>query len=220
MNTENAAAALNAEYSAKIIDAQLSMDARRDAAFVDIPFVICGEELRPMNLRHFLLLIAARNAHVAGVVRPTDLRESVTFWAAHNVQLMWIVSPEFSRDERAKKRFMRRVGKLSFDEVGRGLQEYLEETFADAPRGKRPAIGENNQADLGDASFAAFLTHRIASGYHWDYERIHSLPLKVLFQLLRVLVVEDALKNGKHPPASGNEVDGLWAEYLLRNNEL
>lgn len=209
--------AIAAEFAAKIEAAAHRVGARRDCAWLAVPFPICGVDLREMTLRDYLTLILSGNAHVTAQPVPADPLEAAGFWAAHDVQLLWLLSPDFRPgDLKARARFISRAAGFSASAVREGLTAYLAETFADARRGGAGA--DPKQADPLKVSFVACYVHRLASAYGWRVEEIQSLPLKQLFQLVRLCEVDAAYKAGKQPPLAPDETDHLWAQYLAALN--
>lgn len=215
-------AAIEAEYAERIAAASAAEIRRRDAAFIDVPFLVAGAELiRPMCLPDYLVLIEAGNAHVCGLTpAPAATTAQVEqFWALHNAQFMWVLSPEFSRAPGALDAYLKRTGRLSFLRVCEDLGEYLRDTFADAPR---PAVtvGGAPQASPLRFSFAAVWYHRLGARLHWSRSEIRATPLRELFQLLRAIDVFEAFERGKRVTPLGDEVDRLWGEMLARINAL
>jgi len=205
------------EFTAKIEAARLETQARRDGAFVDIPFLASGIPIRQMCLPDFLALIAIGNAHVTGLQPPAEATASdcTQFWALHNAQLAWLLSPDFSPDASPRDAFLKNLGRRDHVEFSMHIAEYLRDTFADAPTPSR-AVGGAPQADPFRVSFAARWYHRIATAYGWSRTEIRATPLRELFQLLRTIDAYDALKAGQFPGGATDETDRLWAEYLQK----
>lgn len=213
---------LDAEYREKIAAAETAIKSRREAAFIDVPFLLCGLTIRPMCLPDYLALIVCGNAHVNGLQPSPESspEDCAQFWAVHNAQFVWALSPEFAPDNQAGfKAVMKQLGRKSHQAVCAELDEYLQDTFADAPTPSR-AVGGAEQADPFRVSFAATWYHRIASAYGWSRAEIRSTPLRELFQLLRVIAASDALKHGSFPGGVADETDRLWAEYLQKQTAL
>lgn len=208
---------LQAEFAAKIEAAAAQVAARRDCAWLPVPFPVSGVELREMTLRDYLTLVLAGNAHVTAQPVPTDPIEADRFWAAHDVQLLWLLSPGFIPNHaRARDKFIAQAAGFAAAAVREGIAAYLAETFADARRGRAGA--DPTQADPLKVSFVACYVHRLATAYGWTVGEIQSLPLKQLFQLVRLCEVDAAYKAGKQPPLAPDETDHLWAEYLAALN--
>jgi hypothetical protein len=214
----SAAEQLQAEFSAKIAQATATAAARRDAAWLCAPWDICGLTLRDLNLRDYLTLIVAGNAYVAPAQPPEDEAGQLRFWAAHNAQFLWLLSPDYRvNDTRALNRFINKIADLKFEAIMAGIHAYLAETFADTRRGAG-AGPDPTQADPLRVSFFSCYVHRLASAYGWPISEIEKLPLKQVFQLIRLLDAEAAYKAGKQPAALVDETDELWAQYLARLN--
>lgn len=213
---------IKAEYAAKIAAAEAEAARRRDAAFIDIPFMVAGREpIRAMCLPDYLLLIESGNAHVCGLQPAPESSEEQAeqFWAVHNAQFMWVLSPEFSRVESARQRFLNRVGALPFFRVCEDLAEYLRESFSDAPRPARVTNAAPQASPL-RVSFAAVWYYRLGSRLHWSRAEIRATPLRELFQLLRTIDAFESLERGRKVIPMGDETDHLWGEMLDRINAL
>lgn len=173
-----------------------------------------------MCIPDFLALIAAGNAHVTGEL-PPEGEDLAAYWAVHNAHFMWVLSPGFSTKKADRDRFISRLAGLSFDQVCADLDDYIRETFADAPRARQSADGEaSKRASPVRVSFAAFWIYRLASRMHWSREEILSMPLRQIFQFLRIVDADDAIAAGKSPVRLSDEVDHLWGEYLAKLNAL
>lgn len=208
-------------YQERIADAAARDAARRSAeemrrtsAFIDAPFDVCGIRLRPMTIPDYVALIVAGNAHVTSVPQPEDQRSAMKMWGLHNMALLWFMSEDFRANApKEREAFTIAHADISFDEAARGIGEYMQETFADAPRPS--GEGASNAADPIGAAFPAHWQHKIAACYGWSREEIRAMPLKELFQYLRLIDADTAAKNGKQirTPLDG-EVDRLWSEML------
>lgn len=221
--TAEAIAAIQNDYAGKIETATAAERDRRDAALIDVPFLVCGIPLRAMTLPDYLALIAAGNAHVSDVQVPREDGKIRPFWAAHNAQLIWLLSPEFvANNEKARDRFViKTVARLDFVELCEGISEYLREMFADAPRGRPREDGEPVPHDAYGVSFGVHWIARIVKRFPWSRAEVRALPLPELFQYLRFITAEEMIENGKTPMgAGGTSADRLWAEMLGKINAL
>lgn len=216
---------IEAEFAPLIAAAAQRDQARRaaagrelDAALFDVPFEICGVPVRPMTVSDYLVLVVSGNAHLTAAEVPQDPDGELQFWTTQCHALLWLLSPEHRPDRVARDAFVAKlVGKSPFGEMMSGISEYLSETFSAAPRAA--ANKSDGAPDPVGCSFLIHWQHRIASAYGWSRAEFRALPLKELFQILRVLDAEWAAKTGKRlrPPLDG-EVDRLWAEMLDRIN--
>ena len=220
---------IRAEY-APLINAAAQRDAaarsgkevKRAAAFLDVPFDVCGILLRPMTVVDYVALIVSENAHVVATVAPATGAEEMKFWAAHNMAFLWAMSYDYKPgSEAARSAFIAKHAHQSFDAISEGIVDYLVETFGESKRGRARGDNALAPADLVGASFVAHWQHRLSSAYGWSREQFRQLPLKELFQIFRVLDAEDMAKAGKEPHAQlEGEADRMWAEMLQRVNEV
>ena len=196
-------------------------NSRRDAALVEAPEMVCGIPLRALTLPDYLALIVAGNAHVTPAPVPEDPVAQIRFWAAHSYALVWLVSPSYRADPAARDAFVAtHAARLNHEALLAGLRDYLRGTFADAPRASSETTpGAIPPPDPIGCSFALHWQHRIAAAYHWSREEIRRLPLKEMFQILRLIEAERKAKQGEllRAPLSG-EADRLWAEMLRHIN--
>ncbi len=208
-------AAIKAEYGLKIAAAAATATAERDAAYVDAPFTVCDIKLRAMTLPDYCALLAAGNAHVTRVERPEGQAAGLKFWALHDGVFLWRMSVGYRPDRAARDGFVARLVRLPFAELHEGIGDYLRDTFASAPRAGSPA-GE----DPLKVSFAAVLTHRLATAYGWSRAEIDATPLKVIFQQLRIIRAEERLKAGKTPLPVADASNAIIAEMLRKIDAL
>lgn len=195
----------------------------RDAAFLCRVETVAGFDLRPMTLRHYLVLRLAGSPCLAktGDVEP---------WQA--AAFLWLLSPEWTPGARARARFMRRcrpfaqpglplfstqraiarwgrqskAAKARLAEVVKGIREFVEETMLDRPSGGKGGYGPSYYSDV------CFWWGTLGrNGYPMSREEILETPLKILFQSLR----EITESKGGHVV---NKSDGLKAEHLQRLN--
>lgn len=75
----------------------------RDSAFLGLTENVAGFELKPMTLRHKMILQIARSPllDIEGDVAPGQL-----------AQFLWLLSAEYSQSERARKQFLKRCRKF------------------------------------------------------------------------------------------------------------
>lgn len=156
----------------------------RDAAFLPINETICGFELLPMTLRHYVILLIARNPLLGDAVpSPVQL-----------AQFLWILSPDYSpkggfrrwRILRRCRKLIPKGGKNSFKQFGRvaevieACRKYVDDTFSDTPS-RKPSNGFKPS----HCSDAATICACFAREFGWKDEYTLSMPLKRIFQYLR-----------------------------------
>lgn len=208
-------ASLQAEYSGRIAAAARETQERRDAAMVDTPVAICGLPIRRMTVDDYVALVVTGNAYVAHVCEPTEELARRAFWVEHAAYLVWFLSPEYTREKEKRDKFFATLAALNPAEMSSDLHAYLDEIFADAPRGPVHESDEPPPPPSPDpvgVSFAAHWVARIAQRFPWSRAEIRALPLPELFQYLRIIAAEKRAAEGEQPIALDDAVDALWAE--------
>ena len=208
----------------EIREAVEKQDLVRDVSFLGLPETIGGMEVLPMSFRHVLWLELNRSPFLGhGPLEPANL---VTSLAA----FMKTVSP-FHPLNRSRfngwrqRRYLRRVGRMKLDVALRDIREYVSEAFMDAPSG-----GTSGEVKASYYSTGAAWVHRLCknySGLNPDpgvYPSAIDLPLKVGFQMLKLLKQDDYAKAGKMCPlfnpsdeVIGRHLETLDLENLERN---
>ena len=162
----------------------------RTASFVSIPETIAGIEVLPMSLRHRDILELCGSPFVCG--GPISISDIGAF--------LWIVSTEYRPPsfwgKIVRRKFLRRVARLrvpppfgplpaDFDpgrhtvaSICARIDDYLAETFTDAPAG-----GDGKIRPRAYCTTAA-LVDTFASEYGWTADYTRGLPIKALLQLL------------------------------------
>lgn len=218
--TREAIAVVDADYAGRIAAAAIASQRRRDVAMLDVPYIICGFPIRLMTLDDYLALGIFRNAYVVACHLPAEETEQRAFWAGHDSQLLWYLSPGYSREDKARDKFLAALGAFDFTETHAEVCTYIAEIFADAPRGPEVGPDDPPPMDPVGVSFSAHWIARIAARFPWSREAIRSLPLPELFQYLRIIAAEKRVEKGEEPVALDNEIDHLWAEKNERINAL
>lgn len=185
----------------------------RDAAFLALPARICGISVRPMTLRHWLILDGIDSYFLKPKSGPPNADDISAF--------LWVLSPQFdarsgARWDRilrrcgrvpilralskriaswcsARGRFVDRVGKLPYGKMVAGIEDYYEKTFQDSP----PSSGNDDEDAVAQISFAANLLYSVASLTHWSREVILELPLRETFQYLTIKRMLSAARRGE-----------------------
>jgi len=170
----------------------------REVAYLGVPFVAEGVRLAQMTPRILAALYAHRSPFVCGGSIP-DPVESV-------VQFLWACSLNYSNSRFARWHFVRsiarRVRRGTFD-IFRALDdidEYVEVTFQDGPRGGPSSIPYVSQI--------AWIEYTMSgSPWNWTRERIMKTPLRIIYQQMRC-------KEMAHGEAPINPSDRIRAEWL------
>lgn len=152
----------------------------RDAAYLELTTNICGIQIRQMTPKDFLILDGVDSPLLYG------LKEHAT--EDHVVHFLWLLSTRY-RPGRLRGWVFGRQCKamINFGLACRGITAYVEDTFQDAPGGTK-------SDDTPFASCVAFWVHRISSAYGWDWRTVINTPLKVLFQQLKCIRMEENSK--------------------------
>lgn len=184
----------------------------RDLPFLDLPEDIAGIPVRVFTLRDLIALDLMKNAHVvryrfeSEIERITQAQQFLWFMSAgYRVPRGWLDYLWMcARRERFSRRVMRMNSKAVFD----GIDHYLAEAFYDNPYG-----GEGGGAAL-KASYAVYLIDQLcAAGYSWSEREILDMPIKRLWQYLRI-----SMKRLDPKAPITNRSDKLANDYIAQRN--
>lgn len=145
--------------------------ANRDLSFLSLPIPLCGVVVRQFNLRHLILLGNLDNAFITHT-RAVEVGDVAQF--------LWVVSQDYSLDEKARTKFVKKLREVKFLAAVKEINEYVESAFQDAPAGAS-ATGTTYTANC--ASLVELMAHE----YGWDDETIMQKPIARLFQYVRVI---------------------------------
>lgn len=143
---------------------------------MEIPLVVCGEELRQMTPKDLLILNGIESPFVCG--GEADALDVVIF--------LWFLNIKNDRTEswlnrRRKKQMMKRVALLPFFEAVQSCRDFVEGTFQDTPNRES---GGGQKRPIGTALIVPLIV-RIAKETGWDKDKIMQMPLAQLFQFLK-----------------------------------
>jgi hypothetical protein len=194
----------------------------RDAAFLGVTETVAGFELRPMTLRHLLLL---------RVVNSPLLRDE-TPSPIELAQFFWMTSAEYSLDDAARERFIkrclkftppapqyfetrrwrRRFNRAMFEmaEALAAARAYIAEAMMDRPA-SQPSIGYTPEYYSSVAWWVGLFEHRYTA------EQILDMPLKVLYQYLNE-IKDRASAGSKKKPVFCNPSDKVRGEWIAASN--
>lgn len=195
------------KFAHRFAEERAREEARREQAFLDLPIIVGGEEVRAMTPNDLLLLNGAECPFVCG---GQDSPEQVALfiWALHvqnDGTLGW-----FNRRRRYK--MIRRLAPQNYDELVRACNEYVEEMFQDAPGGGGESSKERRP--LGTC-FLAPLVVNLAVETGWSQHEILGTPLPRLFQYQKAIRArEDGKKFIDSSPS-----DRLTSEFLDELNK-
>lgn len=195
----------------------------RDSAFLGVTETVGGFELKPLTLRHYLLLRILRSPLLYDETpSPVEL-----------AQFLWSVSAEYSTDPKARKRFLKRCRKFTppappllweskrwrsrFNaallEMAKCLtetREYISEAMMDRPPSR---IGGGFAPDYYSevAWWVGLFEHRYTA------DQLLDMPLKALFQYLQEYKDRKG-SMGQHRPTLFNPSDKVRARFTLESN--
>lgn len=150
----------------------------RDFAFLGLNHEILGVPLVPMTLRQLIALLAMNSPFLVGT--PISEGDVAAF--------LWFLNPDFKRPGTrgaAVKRqaFVKRIARLPYRDVVKGIHDYLDTTFMDSP----PSSGSAGKPPI--ASVAAWLIDVFGSEYGWSRDTVLDSPMAQLYQSLREIKV-------------------------------
>ena len=195
------------KFAHRFAEERAREEARREQAFLDLPIIIGGEEVRAMTPRDLLLLNGAECPFVCG---GADSPEQVALfiWALHvenDGSLGWL-------NRRRRYKMIRRLAPQNYDELVRACNGYVEEMFQDAPGGGGESSKERRP--LGTC-FLAPLVVNLAVETGWSQHEILGTPLPRLFQYQKAIRArEDGKKFIDSSPS-----DRLTSEFLDELNK-
>jgi hypothetical protein len=145
---------------------------QRNVAFLDVPELICGIEVSPFTLNHLCRLQCISSPFVCGgVMSPADV-----------ALFLWAVSPEYHPKARLRRwLFIRRARGLNYADTVKAIEQYLADAFADRTGGGSRGFSPPNWS--GYASICASL----AAEYGWSVSQIMAMPVKQVWQFLRIV---------------------------------
>ena len=156
-------------------------------------------EVRNMTLWHLMMLDGIETPFLnGGDIKDTDI-----------ALFLWIISKDYSKDEKAKKEFFRKAVKIKNIPAIKWIKEYLKKTFTDSDT--------MNMGDKGQAYFVSYFVDLFAREYGWGFQQIMDLPLRVGFQLLTAINERNAKRVGEKYQRI-TEVDNQINRYILQGN--
>lgn len=172
----------------------------RDVSYLfEVPERIGPVQVKPFTLRHLIILTTTGNPLICGgFVTPEAIGA-----------FLWVVSPDYEPENKWRRWwFLRGCGDLPTERTLTAIKEYLDEAFMDAP----PAGGNNK--DARHWSFCTDIIHLLASSYGWSHSEITSLPLKIIFQHVKLI----SHSNDPKAPLF-NPSDSVRGQWLKAENE-
>jgi hypothetical protein len=166
----------------------------RNAAFLSLSESLCGFDVNPLTLRHVLTLESIGSPFVTGGrPLPHDL-----------AAFLLIIKPATGW---ARWQMLRRLSQLPAASVTSAIAEFIGEAFQDSP-------GGTGVESISYYSFGARIVDELARSYGWREAEILDMPLKRVFQYLKVI----AHRNGNAPLFNpSDKVRGQWLLEVNRN---
>ena len=197
------------KFAHRFAEERAREEARREQAFLDLPIIIGGEEVRAMTPRDLLLLNGAECPFVCG---GSDTPEQVALfiWALHvdnDGTLGW-------RNRRRRDKMIRRLAPQNYETLVQACNGYVDEIFQDAPGGSGAGDSPQERRPLGTC-FLAPLVVNLAVETGWSQHEILGTPLPRLFQYYKAI---RAREQGKKFIDSSPS-DRLTSEFLAELNK-
>lgn len=176
----------------------------RDAAMLNLNTRICGVEIKQMTLRHWIILDGIDSPLICGInPEPVDV-----------IKFLWVLSPEFRIKSPLRQfLFSRRHQKVKYGDAVVAIRKFVEETFQDRP----PNSGDDKWTPP-QASFAASIIYSIASKFHWTRESILDMPIKEIFQHMKLIRMSSDIANGEKA-VGWNESDLILIRFRRKVRE-
>lgn len=185
----------------------------RETAWLNGNEIVAGIEVRPLNLGTVILLERARNGFL--VPCRFDNGQEVV---AHAIQVLYFSRPEFRVPQLSdlgflsrlfesvrRQRFIDRIArKADYDALVREVREWLDDAFMDCPSGSSDGVNTPSHA----ASPAYVLDLLAAGGYQFSAEQIMAMPLRRLWQMMRLA------SRRLYGSAISNPSDDVAVKYL------
>lgn len=161
---------------------------------------IGGIEVQNMSIRHFLIL--------DGIDCPLLKEQDAS--AEDIAMFLWILSPNFSNDEKERNVFLKKVQKIVVQDTILDIREYLKKTFQDAD------IEEGKEKMF--SNYTSYLIDLFAREYHWSIQEIMNLPLRVAYQLISSIQERYFKQNGESY-SKLRSIDMLTNEHILNSHK-
>lgn len=166
----------------------------RDTSFLPLPESVCGFDVKPLTLRHVLMLGAVGSPFIrGGNPLPSDIGAFLILVG----------------DWQGFKRWsnLRKLARVDFVSAIESVDSYVKESFQDSPPG-------TESTGVSYYSFAASIVDVFGKEYGWREADILDTPLKRVFQYLKAI----SRRNGEtvffNP---SDKVRGDWLAEVNRN---
>jgi len=167
----------------------------RDTSFLELPECVGGFDLKPLTLRHVLLLGAIDSPFIrGGNPMPKD------------IGAFMVIVGEWKGFSRWKN--LRKLGKASLLEMVISIDSFVKESFQDAP-------ASSGVEDVSYYSFAASIVDMFAKEYGWKESDILNTPIKRLFQYTKAIARRNGATTFFNP---SDKVRGEWLRAVNSSN--
>lgn len=195
------------KYAHRHAEERAREEARREQAFLDLPYLVAGEPLRAMTPRDLLILNGVESPFVcAGEMSPAHV--AMFFWAMHRDN----EGRQNWAERRARNALLKRMAPRQYEELVAAGIDYVQEIFMDAPKS---SIDADTRRPLGTC-FLAPLVMNIALETGWSQDEIINTPLPRLFQYTKALRARNLGKEFVDSSPS----DRLTGDFLAELNTL
>lgn len=181
----------------------------REEAYLGTPQFICGIPLKQITPRLLAVLFRINTPFLQGG-DATEEDIALFLWATHLRNPMREETPRWlGKTERQKFAKLFRKG-FDYDEAERAIDEFMVDTFLDAPDGKpsRPYVCSIAWLEYGMA----------AKPFNWQREYTLDQPLRIIYQLLRCRAMDNGavLKNPLSDPIIQGALEELNTPDAIR----
>lgn len=167
----------------------------RDTAFLELPESVCGFDLKPLTLRHILILGSIGSPFMRGG-HPMP----------HDVGAFMCIVGDWRGFSRWRN--LRRLGRVAFRDSIEQVDDFVKESFQDSP-------GGSGVEGISYYSFAASIVDVFGREYGWREADILDAPVKRLFQYLKAI----SRRNGETVLFNPSDrVRGQWMETVNERN--
>lgn len=214
-----------------LIDAVQKERLIRDVSYLPVIEHICGFEVSPLTLTHYITLKTIESPFLPPFATP-DPEDLARF--------LWLLNPRFSLDAKERKKFMKRcrvfmpppaplfngrraiqrwknksaVALARMAETVIAARAFIREAMQDQP-GSSGGNGVIQRPEF--YSDATSICAQLAREYGWSEDSILAMPTKRLFQYIKEIRDEDYSKAGQCAPL-GNSSDKIMNDYLVTVN--
>ena len=163
----------------------------RDVGILNVNSHFRGFEVRQITLRDWLILDAIDSPILRGEIpQPEEV-----------ARFLWVLSPRFVAGRGlfarwSRFRFVRKVAKLPYGEASVFCVNHVKDSFMEPPM---QTASKNQEWIAPQVSFAASLIHTISHFYGWTRSDVLAMPVKELFQYMKLIRIHNEASSGQNP---------------------